>query len=137
LVNCGIADTRIDGFGLRLWAADSGSRKAYAIRISDLNGSSIRKTFDIRNSWRTGFGAHSGHPPDLGDYLDDAREWARDEIDTLKGQLTLRDENWIRHSGAGSYVRRITLGDAAHSLLSGMRANGRAERVRAFKEHAA
>ena len=80
----------------------------------------------MRNSWRTRFG--SGGQLNLGDYLDDAREWARDEIDTLKGRLTLRDESWIRHKRAGSYVRGIALGDAAHSLLSGMRANGRAER---------
>jgi hypothetical protein len=126
-----IADTKLRGFGLRLWSTKSGGQKAFAIRISDESGNAVRKTFSVRSGWRTNFeltysGRHNTYG--LGEYLDEAREWARDEIDRLKGRLTVSDENWIRHKVAGNYVKNIALDDAAQALLSGMRADGRAQR---------
>ena len=41
-----IADTLVCGFGLRLWAGKKGGGVAFCVRVSDLNGKSVRKTYD-------------------------------------------------------------------------------------------
>jgi hypothetical protein len=48
-----IADTKLKGFGLRLWATRSGGNKAFAVRVLNANGHSIRKTFNLTGQWRT------------------------------------------------------------------------------------
>jgi hypothetical protein len=118
-----IADTKIRGFGLRLWSTKSGGQKAFAIRVSDLASRKVRRTFDIGRASRTklSFRFSLRQPRyGLGDYLDDAREWAQDEIDKIKGRPTIQNENWSRHREAGELVLSLTLESAAESLLIGL-----------------
>src|SRR5882757_10676330 len=75
-----IADTKVSGFGLRLWSTASGGRKAFAIRVSNLDSKKIRRTFDIDTASRTKLDlAYSDRDDkfELGEYLDEAREWAQ------------------------------------------------------------
>jgi len=126
-----IADTKVQGFGLRLWATRSGGNKAFAVRVADVDGKLVRKTFDTKKSWRTDIHFRLGvreNDYGLGDYLDDARDWARDEIDRARARPTRYEQAWIEHRVVGGYVKRIALGDAAQSLICGMRANGRSQR---------
>ena len=120
-----IADTKQKGFGLRLWANKSGGYKAYAIRIADINGRMIRKSFDIEN--RKKFILWVRGKFQLGDCLEAARRWARDEIDELKGRLTINEERIIYEYPAELRIKKITLGRAAESLISGLRLNGRSQ----------
>ena len=121
-----ISDTKVSGFGLRLWSNASGGQKAFAIRISDLDSKKIRKTFDIETAWRTKLSfAYSDRDNkfELGEYLDEAREWARDEIDRIKGQPTIHDEQMLEHNAIRKRVRLLTLQRAANAILLGLRAN--------------
>src|ERR1041384_7478350 len=89
-----IADVKLEGFGLRLWSTKSGGQKAFAIRTVGHNNKLIRKTFNETRTWATSLRFSYPHrrTPKYGDYIDDAREWARDEIDRQKGRATLQDE---------------------------------------------
>src|SRR5580704_9760279 len=84
-----IADTRLRGFGLRLWRSTGGEGKAFAIRAIDTKGRQIRRTYDgeARNEY---FPPHQRRT--LGDALDSARDWAADELCRAKGRPTLREE---------------------------------------------
>jgi hypothetical protein len=125
------ADTKLRGFGLRLWATKSGGNKAFAIRIVNLDGKLVRKAFTVNRSRRVRSEfAHGGrkNAHGLGDYLEAAREWARDEIAQARGALTVRQRDDFEKRVAGDHVKEMTLADAAQSLIAGMRANGRSQR---------
>jgi hypothetical protein len=49
-----IADTKLRGFGLRLWRTSSGEGKALAIRVVDTEGRSIRRTYVVKLETNTG-----------------------------------------------------------------------------------
>jgi hypothetical protein len=125
-----IADTKIKGFGLRLWATKSGGQKAFAVRVSDPDSKKIRRTFDASNAWRTKlelsymdkgrFG--------LGEYLDEAREWARDEIDKIKRRPTVHDENRLEHHATSHLIRSLPLQRAADAIILGLKANNASQR---------
>ena len=88
-----ISDTKLRGFGLRLWPSTHGEGKAFAIRTTDRKGRSIRMTYDAeaRNEYFFGFDKKLS----LGDVLDKAREWAKDELCRTKGRPTLQEEKII------------------------------------------
>jgi hypothetical protein len=123
-----IADTKLKGFGLRLWATPSGVGKAFGLRISDKTGRKIRKTFDSRNArvrltgrWK------SADDYELGDSLEHARSWARDEIDIAKGRLTLEQDRQARRQRIARRMTRLTLEQAVNKMLAGMRVEGRSD----------
>lgn len=116
-----IADTKLRGFGLRLWATPSGIGKAYGIRISDLNGNKIRKTYRFsKNARVTKFDSER----QFASSLDSARAWAMDEIDKAKGRLPLFTERMLRRERFAYQVRRMSLEHAAQMLIEGMRIEG-------------
>lgn len=126
-----IADTKIRGFGLRLWSTASGGRKAFAIRASNRGGKIVRKTFDTTEAWRTRFDfSYSDREDkfDLGEYLEDARDWARNEIDRIKGRLTGSEQAWIEHRAVGELVKSLPLERAGKSLLHGLKLNHASQR---------
>jgi hypothetical protein len=128
-----LADTKIKGFGLRLWSTKSGGQKAFAIRVSDPNAKKIRRTFDPDNARRTKFDlAHSyrENTYGLGEYLEEAREWARDEIDSIKRRPTVEREAWLERLSARQLVQSMTLQRAASALLEGLEANNASEAYR-------
>lgn len=101
-----LSDTKIRGFGLRVWLGSNGPvKKAYALRIKDIDGKVRRKTFSpyaaqyeklkserwsyhwaddsIENQSRKSLMVED---ISLGQVVDAAREWAQDEIDKIKGR---------------------------------------------------
>lgn len=127
-----VADTKLRSFGLRLWAGKKGGGKAYGIRIKNLEGKALRKTYDpfwprdiSWNSFREWYS-----PLRLGRFLDDARNWARDEIDRENGRLTLDEEDKSDRAHADTAIRRVTLEVAANSILRGMEARGLSDAYR-------
>jgi hypothetical protein len=126
-----IADTKLRGFGLRLWTNRSGGNKAFALRVLSADGFSVRKTFHLTGQWRTDLDFAYGDRKNthgLGEYLEDARKWARDEIDDEKCRLTVSQEYEVDSEDASDRVQQMTLEAAAQSLIFGMRANGRSEK---------
>jgi hypothetical protein len=126
-----IADTKISGFGLRLWSTQSGGQKALAIRASDSNSRKVRRTFNVDRAWRTKFDfayADRENKFGLGEYLDEAREWARDEIDRIKNRPTVSDESRFKDQATKKLVRLMSLQRAANALLMGLKANNASQR---------
>jgi hypothetical protein len=126
-----IADTKIKGFGLRLWSTKSGGEKAFVIRVSNSASKKVRRTFDISRASGTKLGFRLlGRQPKygLGDYLEDAREWAQNEIDKIKGRPTVQDENWSRRREAGKLVLALSLESAAKALLAGLETKNASQR---------
>lgn len=79
-----IADTEVKGFGLRLFVSMQGG-KSYSIRVSDKSKRTVRRAFDIYKSstYLSATGVGILHVQ-IGDFLDEARSWAIDEIGYLK-----------------------------------------------------
>lgn len=126
-----VADTKIAGFGLRLWSTASGGKKAFAIRTANSDGKIIRKTFDISKAWQTRWTFSYTDREDkfgLGEYLEDARHWARDEIDRIKGKLTGGEQAWIEHRAVGELVKSLPLERAGYSLLRGLKLNSASQK---------
>lgn len=126
-----IADTKISGFGLRLWSTRSGGQKALAIRVADPSSRKIRKTFNVGIAWRTKFDfavTDRKNRFGVGEYLDEAREWARDEIDRIKSRPTLSDESSLQHLATKKLVRSMPLQRAAHALLIGLNVGNASQR---------
>ena len=120
-----VSDTKLRGFGLRLWATKFGGQKAFAIRVSDRDGHSIRKTFSPHNTAALRRSIWSGEfDYRLGEHLVDARVWARDEIDRLKGRPTVLEEDMLRRQVASARVKTLTLQTAAQSIITGMSSRG-------------
>lgn len=120
-----IADTQLRGFGLRLSATPSGVGKAFGLRITDKKGRKIRKTFDSRNAWpRTGDRWKGISNYELSDSLEQARRWARDEIDIAKGRPTLEQDRQTRRQYIARRIRRLTLEEAVQKMTRGMCAEG-------------
>lgn len=108
-----ISDTKLKGFGLRLWGNKNGGGKAFAIRVTDEYGNCVRKTFE-----KIDYLGWSHSKASLGDYLESARKWARNEIEGLKGRSTEK----ANLEKASARIASLTLEKAAQSVLRGMRA---------------
>jgi hypothetical protein len=125
-----VADTKVRGLGLRLWATKSGAAKAFAIRVSDKRGQHLRLTYNVERNWRLRFAvAYSGfeNTYGLGDSLEDARDWAREEINRIKGRATLQEQDDDQLELHKAAVRKLTFERAALSMLEGMRGRGLSE----------
>ncbi|MEM6588501.1 MAG: hypothetical protein AAF641_08650 [Pseudomonadota bacterium] len=129
-----IADTRVRGFGLRIWSSKNSNGSAFAIRVSDTKGRSVRKTFDPWKHGRQSFALHwafrdppideNGHIK-LSAFLEPARDWARTEIGRLKGRLPSEEELTaaeMEHeemlSSARNYIKTKTLGEICDKVLN-------------------
>jgi hypothetical protein len=110
-----VADTKIRGFGLRLWTIKGISGKAYGLRCVDVNGKAVRRTYTPSKR------------ESLGACLEHARNWARDERDRLKDRLTVHQEYRINHSRLEYAFSRLTLRQLADAKLRGMRTRGLTE----------
>ena len=117
-----ISDTAVRGFGLRIWRSKNGEGKAFAIRISDADGIVVRQTYDgeARNEY---------WPPHhrrrtLGEVVENARVWARERIEEIKGFHTLRDEEAIQRYRIKTAFGRVRLKALAEAKFRGMTLNG-------------
>ena len=125
---------QIRGFGLRLWSARHGNGAAFAVRTSDINGKSIRKTFEPFGpdsySWRWQLRLSTeeidfsqGIP--LGFFLEDARRWAKKVVAQAKGriptdeeQVLIDAENLENRNAFEQHLEKMTLGRAAEIIIS-------------------
>ncbi len=122
-----IADTKIKGFGLRIFASN-GIGKSFAIRVSDESGMAVRKTFDIYSSWTYRWGVREGGSEfEFGDFLEDARDWARNEIYRLKNLEFTAQEQSQQWQQTKRLVEEMTLKRAAEGLLNRMKMTDRTQ----------
>ncbi|MHC8494890.1 hypothetical protein ACTU44_19520 [Thalassospira sp. SM2505] len=126
-----IADTKVQGFGLRVWRkADGSEGKAFCVRASDQLGKSHRRTLDVtsRFEWRLATWKSSRSTteklPSLGLFVEAARDWARDTVDEIKGRPTLADEEKIQRQAYQSSARKRTVRRLAEVILRGYSVNG-------------
>ena len=120
-----IADAKLRGFGLRLWQTKQGEGKAYAVRTVGKRGRSIRRTYD--GEARNELSPVTGERRSLGDVLEEAREWAADEICRAKGKPTLRQEKDEHRRRFSRRISRLTLDDLARARIRGMLVRGLTE----------
>ena len=127
-----ISDTKVRGFGLRVWRkADGSVGKAYCVRASDIAGKPQRRTFDLTSlfAWRLWERKHNRFstdtaPTDIGRCVEEARNWARDTFDKMKGKLTLAEEEELQRAAYKSSAKKRTLRRVADVLLKGYLING-------------
>ncbi|NPU63677.1 hypothetical protein HL667_01560 [Bradyrhizobium sp. 83012] len=125
-----IADTEVPGFGLRLWRTKHSCNKAFALRVSDPKGRMVRRTYNPKCAWQAAFDRTDPPSSNLGRFLNEAREWAEDEIARIKGRPTKAEADWEERKSTGAVVRKLTLETAASSILKGLYAKGRSERYK-------
>jgi hypothetical protein len=117
-----VADTKVRGFGLRIWKCTRGEGKAYAIRTVSPAGKKVRRTYSS-SAWGEYFFPRRGGSR-LGNVLQHARSWARDEIDRISGRRTLDDENKLQRTAAKKAISNLTLDRLVKSRLRGMALRG-------------
>ena len=123
-----IADTKQRGFGLRLWASTGGGGKAFAIRAKDFEGRIVRRSINYSelyaNSRERFWSRITGEPVSLGDLVADARNWARDELDAIKGRKPLWVEEAEQRQTAKDYAHSLSFERTAVLQLQAMAARG-------------
>lgn len=119
-----IADTRLRGFGLRLWAGKSGHGAAFAIRTVAADGRSVRRTFDPKDHIPRWSGRENDIGSDLASCADAAREWARDEIHELKRRRRPRSDESGQRARNRKRINRLPFGDALDDALRHMETQG-------------
>ncbi len=128
-----IADTSVRGFGLRLWRNGKTGGAAFAVRTTDANGKSFRRTFSPRANWNDSwlwdlqFSSNRprfGKDMPLGIILEDARTWARRTIWEAKGriqyeepEISLEQEILENRASTGRYLADMTLGRAGEIFI--------------------
>jgi hypothetical protein len=122
-----IADTKVRGFGLRVWRNRSGGiGKGYCVRVRDDEGHPQRRTFvpwtDV--GWHDLRGLYLDESTTIGDFSEFARQWAIDQIDLLKGRLTLEQEMRENQEAIGQQLGRTPLDRAMQAYIRGRRSDG-------------
>ena len=128
-----ISDTKVKGFGLRLFNSKSAPTKRFCIRTVDKQGKSVRKTF---NEWTARYEhyqkwqwkhAFSDEKPEfnwnepIGRYSAEARKWATNEIWLLKGLRTVATEDQDRATDFSEKLKEITLDRSVQAVLANYR----------------
>ena len=128
-----ISDSKVKGFGLRMYNGANGPSRSFAIRTTNSEGRSVRKTFDVlkaryeehhRSRWSDYLDTARVEVPwdvSIGRYTKVARQWALNEIRTLKGLPTLLTENSARETTAERVLNGITLERAAQAVIANYR----------------
>lgn len=131
-----ISDTKIPGFGLRVWRkADGSVGKAYCVRASDITGRPQRRTLDITSlfdwrllQWNDERFPEEAAQRDIGRFVEEARSWAQDTVDKMKGKLTLVEQEKTQREAYKSSAKKRTLRRVADVLLKGHIINGASQR---------
>ena len=123
-----VSDTKLRGFGLRLWRCARGEGKAFAIRTIDKTGRSIRRTYDAEA--RNEYFLFGGPRPTLGAVVDRAREWAEDELCRAKGKPTLLEEEQALRKRIDKRLSKLTLDNLVQARFRGMEIRGLSEKYR-------
>lgn len=131
-----IADTKLRGFGLRVWRSPSGAPKAaFSVRTTTSEGRSIRRAVPAwtcrsrhRDQHHDLYWEDPLYEPSLGELTTIAREVARDIIDVLKERPTLREEDDAEKRRTQLRVGNYTFGKAASVVIEGLRRAGRSKR---------
>lgn len=128
-----VADTLVRGFGLRLWSTPNSSGCAFAIRVTNAEGRSVRRTYNPNNerlnnpffSWMSrDLPIDENGQVVLSALLGFARDWARIEIGRLKGRLPTEgelrqaeSEYQAMRSRNCEYIKKKTLGELCEIVL--------------------
>lgn len=124
-----IADTKIRGFGLRVWRNKDGRcGKAYCVRSIDADGRMRRYTLKLESLflYKVLFrqASFESEKVRLGAFIEEARDWARDVLDELKGHRTLAEEEEEQREAYVSSASSRTLERMANVILNGHLVNG-------------
>lgn len=134
-----IADTVLRGFGLRCWRNKKSSGAAFGIRKVDKDGRPVRKTFHPwQDTWGFSWKLRTGQITycddgtiDLSSFLDDARRWAKRELDLLSGREATNEERaaseelrYQFREQTGPYLNNRELGDLVELIVSCAPARG-------------
>lgn len=92
----------------------NGGQATYAIRVRDAAGAIKRETFSIWSSWRSERKAidilqNDGKIISIGTFLEDARDWARDRINSIKGKKSKAEFRWERAGRISAALQVLTL----------------------------
>jgi hypothetical protein len=113
-------DVETRGFGLRIWRNRSGGvGKGYCVRVRDSEGQIQRRTFDPWRDvdWYYLRRFYLDQTATLGDLSEFARQWAINQIDILKGRLTLEEETSRNRAAFGEQLGRTPLRRALDAYL--------------------
>jgi hypothetical protein len=120
-----IADTKCDGFGLRVWRTPGGVGRAFDLRAKDASGRSTRRTYKPRHGSPNLTFARLDHlRGTFGFYLEDAREWAEEERFRIIGLPTPQEVAWEKHRHARAAARASSLLQNAKYFLEHGRTSG-------------
>lgn len=127
-----IADTKLRGFGIRLWASKNGGAQ-FCVRTTDRNGKTVRRTFDpyYSENWasfilkqRRPENARRKDKLGLSFLLEDARDWAKSEIARIKGvknsvplSVSSSEEYRVLKTRTAEWVRQQQLGYLVEIVL--------------------
>jgi hypothetical protein len=125
-----ISDAALPGFGVRLWAGANGGGSCYAIRVRNHHGKVVRESFSFWSDWHARLKIRDLADQevldlDLGMFLEEAREWARDRIRILKGGKSRADRRHELRSRASEAARLLTLDQMADRAFWKMEKAGR------------
>lgn len=127
-----IADTKVPGFGVRVWDRAGCTKFSYAVRKSDQTGRSVRRTFgpsslpisqasEIRSRARD---ATVLIQRDLPLLLPKARKWARLEIAKISGRVEsddvlhrARETDAANRKRVGKYLQTLSLEHCVEQVL--------------------
>lgn len=135
-----IADTQIRGFGVRVWLAGGNVSFGYAVRKSDPNGKSVRRSLNLGDlrvmhynpaDWAFELNQYAFFDRDLASFLPEARAWAKLEIAKITGKIesdeTLalaRLEDAEYRAKVGRYVSGLTLRHCVELVLKHRKVRG-------------
>ena len=123
-----IADTKCDGFGLRVWRTAGGVGRAFDLRAKDASGRSTRRTYKPRyGSPNLTFTRLDHLRGTFGFYLEDAREWAEDERYKIAGLPTPEEVAWAKRCLLRETAEGQSFLAYAESFLDKGRSNGWSE----------
>ena len=134
---CWVPDTKVRGFGLRVWTTKNGQTgKSLCVRTRTHEGRQVRLTFDpwapdsqtfrwfeLNSRWQD---SHAS-AIELGDFVEFARDWARKQLEIAKGFRTIEDEENQQKSFIRRRVDSYSLRRAVEIIIAGKIKNGRSQ----------
>jgi hypothetical protein len=130
-----LADTVVPGFGVRVWNVNGVQGRAYITRVADREGRFVRRTLKKWDLWKlqrssVRFLFREPSTISFGDFLEEAREWALDEIDRIKGRPTREEEERAQRERSSRQAQIITLARAAKAVITNLELAGRSQAYR-------
>ena len=127
-----VSDAVLPGFGVRLWAGKKGGGSCFAIRVRNRDGVVVRHSLSVwsSESWRIRhlmreLLQRGEFDFTLGQFLDDAREWAADKIREVKGRPTRAQRRHELYHRASVAAQNLTFAQMADRAFANMEKSGK------------